>query len=88
MGGKYSIMARQLEDFGWEYDWYGNSFIKFICKSVYALTRYEVVQMGKHGNQKERASDGFNEQNRNDNVRRRYTRNCIGNNSADTRYGT
>lgn len=50
MGGKYSIMARQLEDFDWEYDWYGNSLFKFICKSVYALTHYEVVQIGKHGN--------------------------------------
>ena len=49
MGGKYSVIARQLESFAWEYDWYGNSLIKFMAKSIYALIKYEVVEMGKHG---------------------------------------
>ena len=49
MGGKYSITARQLEDFALEYDWCGNSLIKFIAKSIYALIKYEVVEVGKHG---------------------------------------
>ena len=49
MGGKYSIIARNLDDLAWQYNWYGNSFIIFISKSVYALTHYEVVQIGKHG---------------------------------------
>lgn len=49
MGGKYSIIARNLDDLAWQYDWYGNSLIMFISKSVYALTHYEVVQIGKHG---------------------------------------
>ena len=57
MGGKYSIIARNLNDLVWQYDWYGNSVIKFICKSVYTLIHYEVVQIDKHGYQKERASD-------------------------------
>lgn len=47
MGGKYSIIARNLDDLAWQYGWYGNSFIKFICKSVYALAHYEVVQIGR-----------------------------------------
>lgn len=50
MGGKYSITARQLEDFAWKYDWYGNSLIKFIAKAIYAFAKYEVVDIGKHGN--------------------------------------
>ena len=47
MGGKYSIIARNLDDLAWQYGWYGNSFSKFICKSVYALAHYEVVQIGR-----------------------------------------
>ena len=49
MGGKYSVIARQLDDLAWTYDWYGNSLIKFIAKSIYALIKYEVVEVGKHG---------------------------------------
>lgn len=49
MGGKYSVIARDISDFAWEYDWYGNSLIVFIAKSIYALAKYEVVDMGKHG---------------------------------------
>ena len=49
MGGKYSVTARQLESFVWEYDWSGNSLIKFIGKAIYALMKYEVVDLGKHG---------------------------------------
>ena len=49
MGGKYSVIARQLDDMAWQYDWYGNSFIVFIAKAIYALTKYEVVDIGKHG---------------------------------------
>lgn len=49
MGGKYSVIARQLSDMAWQYDWYGNSLLKFIIKSIYALTHYEVVDLGKHG---------------------------------------
>lgn len=50
MGGKYSVIAKQLNDFAWEYSWYGKSLIKFIAKSIYALVKYEVVDIGKHGN--------------------------------------
>lgn len=49
MGDKYSVIARNLDDIVWQYGWYGHSLIKFISKSIYALTHYEVVQIGKHG---------------------------------------
>ena len=49
MGGKYSVIAKDLEDFAWQYSWYGNSFLKFIAKSIYAFTHYEVCKIGKHG---------------------------------------
>ena len=49
MGGKYSVIARQLDDMAWQYDWYGNSLIVFIAKAIYALSKYEVVDIGKHG---------------------------------------
>lgn len=49
MGGKYSVIARQLDDMAWQYDWCGNSFIVFVVEAVYALMKYEVVDIGKHG---------------------------------------
>lgn len=50
MGGKYSVVARGLKCLYWEYDWYGDSLIKFIAKAIYALGKYEVVDIRKHGN--------------------------------------
>ncbi len=49
MGGKYSVTARGLDSIFWEYDWYGDSFIVFVAKAIYALSKYEVVDIGKHG---------------------------------------
>ena len=49
MGGKYSVMARALKCLYWEYSWYGDSFVIFVAKSIYALAKYEVVDIGKHG---------------------------------------
>lgn len=55
----------------------------FTARSGKPLSMKIASALGEKG-----ASDGDNEQNRSDNVRRRYARNCVGNNSADTRYGT
>ena len=49
MGGKYSVMARNLDGLYWEYSWYGDALIVFITKAIYAFTKYEVVNIGKHG---------------------------------------
>lgn len=49
MGGKYSVMARNLDGLYWEYSWYGDALIAFIVKAIYTLTKYEVVDIGKHG---------------------------------------
>ena len=49
MGGKYSVMARNLDGLYWEYSWHGDTFIVFIAKAIYALSKYEVVDIGKHG---------------------------------------
>lgn len=49
MGGKYSVLARQLTDVAWEYSWYGDSLMAFILKSIYALCKFEVMEVGKHG---------------------------------------
>ena len=49
MGGKYSVMARNLDGLYWEYSWYGDALIVFITKAIYAFTKYEVVDIGKHG---------------------------------------
>lgn len=49
MGGKYSVIARSLDCLYWEYSWHGDTFIVFIAKAIYALSKYEVVDIGKHG---------------------------------------
>jgi len=49
MGAKYSIEARNIDDTVWPYYWQGDSIVKFIAKSIYVLTHYEVCLIGKHG---------------------------------------
>lgn len=49
MGGKYSVIGRQLDDSAWMFVWYGDSVAKFIINSIYALNHYEVCQIGIHG---------------------------------------
>lgn len=50
MGGKYSIIAKNVDSFYWEYSDYGikNIFMLFI-KSIYCFSRFEIVEIGKHG---------------------------------------
>ena len=50
MGGKYSVKARNLDDYFWLYDLYTNSFTKFILASIKCFIKYDVVTLGKHGN--------------------------------------
>ena len=50
MGGKYSVTARNLDNYGWIYDLYTDSFIKFILASIKCFIKYDVVTLGKHGN--------------------------------------
>lgn len=50
MGGKYSVIARNEEDYAWCYDLETNSFIKFILASIKCFIKYDVVTLGKHGN--------------------------------------
>lgn len=49
MGGRYSVISRNVDDAVWDYDLYTNSFLKFIIASVKCFMKYEVVQLGKHG---------------------------------------
>ena len=48
MGGKYSIIARNSEDYVWVYSLYTNIFIKFILASIKCFIKYDVVTLGKH----------------------------------------
>ena len=50
MGGKYSVTARNEEDYAWRYDLYTDSLIKFIIESIKCFIKYDVVTLGKHGN--------------------------------------
>ena len=50
MGGKYSVTARNLDDYCWLYTLYTDSFIKFIYASIKCFIKYDVVALGKHGN--------------------------------------
>ena len=43
MGGKYSVKARNEEDYAWCYDLETNSFIKFIYASIKCFIKYDVV---------------------------------------------
>lgn len=48
MGGKYSVIARNIGDYVWVYSLSTNIFIKFILASIKCLIKYDVVQLGKH----------------------------------------
>ena len=50
MGGKYSVTARNEEDYAWSYDLYTDSLIKFVLASIKCFIKYDVVTLGKHGN--------------------------------------
>lgn len=50
MGGKYSVVARSIDSLYWQYDWYGDSLVVFIAKAIYALSKYEIVDIRTHGN--------------------------------------
>ena len=52
------------------------------------ISDLQMSKMWSNGADGKERVDGFNKQNRSDNVRRRYARNCIGSNSADTCDGT
>ena len=49
MGRKYSVTARNEEDYAWRYDVETNNFIKFIAASIKCFIEYDIVLLGKHG---------------------------------------
>ena len=48
MGGKYSVIARNIDDDLCLRCLYTNSFIKFIYTSIKCFIKYDIVQLGKH----------------------------------------
>lgn len=49
MGGRYSVIARNSDNFAWYYSLYTNNIFKFIVASVKCFIKYEIVSLGKHG---------------------------------------
>jgi hypothetical protein len=49
MGGRWSVEARNVDDVEWAVCDYNLTFFVWVCKSIYCLYKYEVVNIGKHG---------------------------------------
>lgn len=50
MGRRYSIFAKNREDKFWEYnDCYITNVLTLFFKAIYCCTKYDVVEIMKHG---------------------------------------
>lgn len=50
MGGKYSIVAKNVDSICWEYSDYGiKNIISLFIKSIYCFSRFDLVEIRKHG---------------------------------------
>ena len=59
MGGKYSVTARNEEDYAWSYDLYTDSLIKFVLASIKCFIKYDTVMVGKIGKKRRNSKCGF-----------------------------
>ena len=49
MGGRWSVLARNLDDDSWAVMDYNQNLLGFIFKGIHCLIKYDVVELGKHG---------------------------------------